>query len=242
MKRMKYVAMLLFAALSFSAAMADAAHAQRRGGPVGPGAGVRAQQNVDYLVEKLALNEAQVEPVRTLLAEHRAATLAWFRENPGATRAERAAFHQEHRAGLESALGEVLTEEQMATFRTTLPAWGTMRQAFARSMDRPGRAARMASGAGLAQRLDLTDEQAAQLDAFRTGHRAALQEWLKANPDATRAERRVFMEEHWASRNAALESILTEKQLEELNSLRPARRDRPMRGAERRPGRGAFRG
>lgn len=242
MRRMRVTVVLLFAVLFVGTAAVDSALAQRPNGPNRPDVGVRAERNLNYLIDELDLTESQVEPVRSILAEHRDAAAEWFRANRSATRAERLAFHQEHRAALEAELGSVLNEDQMQSFKETLPVYARMgRAAFGRGADERGRAAGLRGGAGMAQWLDLTDEQTEQLTSFRTQHREALRTWLAENPDATRAERLAFMEQHRTARDAALGSILTEQQLEELDSLRSTRPQRPMRGDRPRSNRGSWR-
>ncbi|HEX7071984.1 MAG TPA: Spy/CpxP family protein refolding chaperone [Rhodothermales bacterium] len=79
-------------------------------------------------------------------------------------------------------------------------------------------------------RLDLTDEQRAQVkDVIEAQHKEAIA-WFDAHQDATSSERMEFRETHRAAMLEKLETILTSEQLAEYKELRDSRGDMRPRG------------
>ncbi|MGA7303403.1 MAG: hypothetical protein WBW88_00955, partial [Rhodothermales bacterium] len=91
----------------------------RRGWDQGPG----------MFMRRLDLTKDQQDQLETLHEQHRAAAKAWHEANPNATPEQRRAFREAQRKGMEASLGNVLTEEQMAKFKSMRdhhrggPAW-----------------------------------------------------------------------------------------------------------------------
>ena len=86
----------------------------------------------------------------------------------------------------------------------------------------------------LDEKLELTDEQEAQIKQIWSGHRDALKAWSSQNADASRDERREYFRGRSAEVHAAVQAILTPDQAEKLTALRAERGDRL--GSDRRPG------
>jgi len=235
---------LILAVATLTLVLAIPAIAQPREGGTNRGSGIRAERQIELMDEKLDLTDAQEAQVRSILEQHRSKAAAWFSENPSATREERLAFHNEHRAALRAEISDVLSEEQGAQLDAVLPATpygrGMMSGGRAgtgrgdRGFMRGARADR--AGRMLFRQLDLSEEQTQQLQAMREAHRQEMTAWLDQNPNATRQERLDFMAQHREEGLEEMKSILTPEQVEKLETLRSQRKE-----AGPRQGRGRMR-
>lgn len=77
----------------------------------------RFEQRIESLLDALDLSDAQADEVRALFDAERATRPARDERGPGDREARRAA-RTERRAEMERQLGEILTPEQMETYRT----------------------------------------------------------------------------------------------------------------------------
>ena len=87
----------------------------------------------------------------------------------------------------------------------------------------------------LDRKLDLTDAQESQVKELFAAEAADLKAWREANEDASREDRREFMESNRESHQAALEGVLTTEQVAELQEMGPLR-PRARRGVGNRGG------
>jgi Spy/CpxP family protein refolding chaperone len=174
----------------------------------------RGQQNPDRMLERmqerLELTDAQAQQVRALMEAHRAerAELVQRLGNDRATwrdNEEVAAMRQRHLEQMES----ILTPEQVEKHRA-------MRAPMMQRNDRPGRGMREAQGPGanierMQQRLNLTDDQVAQMRELLAEHR-----------DARMQDRERFQDQ--------MAEILTDEQRAQMQELRGQRPQRGERG------------
>jgi Spy/CpxP family protein refolding chaperone len=171
----------------------------------------RGPQDVDRMLdrmqERLELSDEQAQQVRSMMEAHRAER-AELMQRLGNDRAnwrnneELADMRQRHQAQMES----ILTPEQVEKHRA-------MRGQMMQRSDRPGRGMRGAQGPGanierMQQRLNLTDDQVAQMRALMAEHRE--------NRQQSQAEFREQMAE-----------ILTDEQRAQMQQMR---NERPQRG------------
>lgn len=189
------------------------------GGRADRGPEASLERHIERMDQRLDLSSEQEDQIRTILSER------W--EQRSAARADRAT----RRSELAEAMKDVLTPEQQEKMKEMAPP---RRMGFDRGRGAEGGRRQGTMGRGsrdawpIFQNLDLTDQQREQLEAMRQEHRAAVQAWMDANPDATREERREFTKSHREQRQAALDAVLTPEQVEELQSMR---QERPRRGS-----------
>lgn len=174
------------------------------------------------LVRGLDLSPDQQAAVRALLERQAEAVRRWRAAHPDATHEERVAFWTAQRTEARAAIEAVLTPEQ--------------RERLAERLDR--RDDRWGGRHHLADALDLTDAQRADVRALAERQQAAREAWRAEHPDATREERAAFLREQALAFEAAFTALLTPDQAARYRALRAewdARRaERRERHADRR--------
>lgn len=228
------------------------------GGPGGPGMGARLDLSDKQRADLDAIRDALQEEVATwrknnpnptreekdaFWAAHRAKRMELMSDV--LDEAQMASFkkgmqkdHRRfHRNGEHGGFGQGihaldLSDEQMESLRGILSA--DQNETLDRMLDAPG-GPRFGGPRGegmerIFDQLDLTEQQETHLREMRENHRAAAKAWHDANPNATRAERQAFREAHREGMKAQLRSVLTEEQIQKLESLRDEHRHGNQRG------------
>ncbi len=216
MKRKSIVTRLLsiiaIVAVAFAMAQAQPRGPGNRGGMEPE---ERLEARLEFLTKELGLNEQQAEAVKAAMEKGRSDAEAWHEAHNNATRDDRRAFRDENRAGVESAIEAVLTDDQKATFDELKKRRGRMG---------PGRRNR-GDGPGMGARLDLSDQQRADLDSIRDALQDEVATWKENNPNPTREETAAFWREHRAKRIGLMSEVLDSEQMVAL--------ERGMKGGRR---------
>ena len=87
-----------------------------------PAGGRGAVRGMGYsrMLDRLDLNESQVDQLRALRQEHRAEALAWRSDNPDATPEQIRAFRRSHWQEMRADLESVLTDDQLNEYQEML--------------------------------------------------------------------------------------------------------------------------
>ncbi|HMB92556.1 MAG TPA: Spy/CpxP family protein refolding chaperone [Rhodothermales bacterium] len=195
----------------------------------------RIERHVRMLDRQVDLSDAQEAELKTLLQAQHAERRTWLDANEDASREDKRAYFEAQAEATKAAIASVLTTEQQQTLEEKIAERGEKGR-FRRGQRGAMRGKR--GPARLAEKLDLTEAQQAQLKELHTGHRDAMQAWMDSSPNATQEEKRAYRKEQAEAHRSALESILTPEQkqmLEEAKSTRDRRGRGHMRHGRRGP-------
>lgn len=178
----------------------------------------RLDRRVERMTEKLDLTDDQAVKVRQILADAQTQTLdIWSRnkdaDDKSAAKKEFRAVHKQTKAQL----GEVLTDEQLQKVKEHRRQRG--RKMKGRMLER------------LDEKLDLTDDQAADVKVILDDAHAQLRE-LRENSDSreeARGQAKAIMQET----NSKIEAVLTAEQAAEFAEIREQRKERGKRFKKR---------
>lgn len=185
---------------------ASSVQAQGRGGL---NAGPQNDRAGWWMGEQLNLTESQQAQVNEIILNHRNERV-------------------QRRQAVRDQISQVLTPEQREQFLQ----WQNERPNYRRPGMRGTRGMRgRADGSRPTfygrtyadAQLDLTPDQQTQLNALRAEHFAARQQWLRENPNATRADQLAWRESMQADMLDKAAAFLTAEQLEQLKTLQASR-------------------
>ena len=182
---------------------ASSVQAQGRGGW---NAGPQNDRAGWWMGEQLNLTESQQAQVNEIILNHRNERM-------------------QRRQAVRDQISQVLTPEQREQFLQLQNERPNYRRPGMRGMrgradgSRPLFFGRTYADA----QLDLTPDQQTQLNALRAEHFAARQQWLRENPNATRADQLAWRESMQADMLDKAAAFLTAEQLEQLKTLQASR-------------------
>lgn len=186
------------------------------------------ERRIERLDQQLDLTDAQQTQIRGILEKQAQDMKEHLADSKTDRDANRAYMHSQIEQ-TDQAISAVLTPEQQQEY-AKLKADRKARFDHARNEaqngrnDRNGRSVRNGQMRGqlqrFAQELNLTDQQKDQLKQLVSEQREQMQTWRKDHPDASREERRAFMQDNLKQLDARIESVLTPDQVQKYHTLR----------------------